>query len=181
MLSPYVILPVLVVFLVVWGVPELTFIPGIYLHYPDGPHLLATLTLSMAVILLVVAAWDDARTRRISNRLTAGIGILALCRLALLGDVTAASYTAEAALVVFAIAVALFVLHIIGGGDAKLLTATALVIGYQAVLPFLAIMSICGAALSIVILVLHRQTVPYGVAIAAGAIVTLTLQSSIIG
>jgi prepilin peptidase CpaA len=158
-----------------------SFAPDIYLNFSDLLHLLAIITLVIAIVLLVVAAWGDSKNRRISNRLTATIAAFALCRLALLGDPIAACYTAEAALVVFFIAVVLFVFRVIGGGDVKLLTATVLVVGYHAVFPFLAIMSICGAALSIAILVMRRQTVPYGVAITAGAIVTLSLQTSIIG
>lgn len=92
-----------------------------------------------------------------------------------------------------AVGIALFVLRLVGGGDAKLLAASALWIGPDHVLPYLANVAICGGLLSVAIL-FYRYTIPhfavvwaapswalrlhdkncgipYGIAIAAAAIV----------
>jgi prepilin peptidase CpaA len=159
--------------------------PDIYLNLSD---LLATIFLIVAVILLVVAAYGDMKNRRIPNTLTAAVAILGILRLVVLGDPIAASYTVGVAFMLLSVTFVLFSFRLIGGGDVKLLTATVLVIGYHAVFPLLAIISICGALLAIAMLLWlmtvktnKKPSVPYGVAIAAGAIVTLFLQSSMIG
>jgi Flp pilus assembly protein protease CpaA len=63
-----------------------------------------------------------------------------------------------------------------------LLAATALLIGYGNLFGFLFLMSIFGGLVSIVLLLIHRFKtgfpVPYGVAIAGAAIVTVLPQSS---
>jgi prepilin peptidase CpaA len=108
-----------------------------------------------------------------------------------IGDLSVALYTAGASLVVFIVVFLLFWRGLVGGGDAKLMTATALLVGYSHLFNFLALMSICGALLTLAMLVTWwrseqpqpkaRLAVPYGVAIAAGGIVTLLFQSSLIG
>jgi prepilin peptidase CpaA len=80
---------------------------------------------------------------------------------------------------------------LIGGGDAKLIAATALLVGYHDLFNFLLLMSVCGALLSLAILLMHRSPtaaapkarlpVPYGVAIAAGGGVTLLFQPCLFG
>ena len=125
----------------------------------------------------------------------------------LAGDPSAPLYTLGAAAVVFAAMFLLFRRGLVGGGDVKLLTAAALLIGYRDLLGFLFLMSLCGAVISLAILVVdklvpllrrsprpgmlavaekswrtpERLNVPYGVAIATAGIVILALQSSIAG
>jgi prepilin peptidase CpaA len=138
--------------------------------------------LGFAVYL--VAAYGDIRSLRIPNLLVAAVAVLGVVRLVWLGDPTAALYTVGASLLVLIVGFVLFSRRYIGGGDAKLLTATVLLIGYHDLFSFLFLMSICGAALSLLILARHRQKsrpVPYGVAIAAAGTMTLFLQSSHFG
>lgn len=86
---------------------------------------------------------------------------------------------------------AMFALGWIGGGDAKLLAASALWIGWPAVLPFLLVTALCGGVLALLLLGLRSMwlrpfaalgpawidrlatpgaAAPYGVAICAGAL-----------
>jgi prepilin peptidase CpaA len=85
-----------------------------------------------------------------------------------------------------------FAMNLLGGGDAKLLAATAPWIGLSALLPFLVNMAFAGGILAIVLLLfrkfpplpiyaqapwvlrLHQKPkdIPYAVAIAAGALLT---------
>jgi prepilin peptidase CpaA len=150
--------------------------------------ILETLISTLGIALFVAAAYGDVKTLKISNTLVAIVAALGILRLIVVGDVSIALYTVGATLLVFLVVFLLFWRGIIGGGDAKLMTATALLVGYNDLLTFFLLMSISGAFVSLAILVLHRrskqpqaQAVPYGVAIAGGAIVTLLFQPSLLG
>ena len=127
---------------------------------------------------------------------------LGLARIAFAAEVIDAGYTLAAAIIIFAITFALFQRDGIGGGDAKILPATALLIGHRALLSFLFLMSLCGGVLALATLAAERldlsfghfrrgahvsstgpsdrgraaskgSTVPYGVAVAAAGVITL--------
>lgn len=90
-----------------------------------------------------------------------------------------------------AVGIAMFALNWIGGGDAKLFAAAALWFGWPAVIPFLIYTAYAGGAFTLVLLSLRSpllrpyvlsgprwferlasqgEPIPYGVAIAAGAL-----------
>jgi prepilin peptidase CpaA len=166
-----------------------------------------TMILLLGIGLFAVVAYGDVRTRRIPNELALGVGALGLLRMMLAGDISAALYTLGEAAVVFAVALLLFRRDLVGGGDVKLLSAAALLIGYHDLLGFLFLMSLCGALISLAMLTAdklgpmlrhsprpailpvpensqgtpRRLSVPYGVAIAAAGILVLALQSSLLG
>jgi prepilin peptidase CpaA len=152
---------------------------------------LKTIDTSVALlgfILYLVAAYGDLTKLRIPNLLVAAVAVLAVGRLILIGDPSAALYTVGAALIVFFVGAMLFRFGLLGGGDVKLLSATVLLIGYQDILGLLAMMSVCGAILALLVW-LDRQTlhpsrvrlVPYGVAISLAGIATLFVQSFYFG
>lgn len=155
--------------------------------------------------ILAAIAYGDVRTRRIPNVLAGAIAVLGLVRMILGGDPVGASHTFEASAAVFAVGFLLFSIGMLGGGDAKLVAAMALLIGSEDLLEFLFIMSMCGGVLAVAILsrdqyrhrhcqllcgaktpsvvrnggcVMEpvRSTVPYGVAIAAAGVFTLILK-----
>ena len=111
--------------------------------------------------------------------------------LIVIGDLNVALYTVGASAFVFIAAFLLFWRGLLGGGDAKLITATALLVGYHNLFSFLVLMSLCGVLVTLAVLATHRSTpesqpkarlaVPYGVAIAGGGIVTLLFQPSLLG
>jgi prepilin peptidase CpaA len=152
-------------------------------------HILETGILLLGTALFVAAAYGDVKTLRIPNALVAAVATLGLFRLFVIGDLSVALHTVGAGVIVLIVVILLFWRGFVGGGDAKLMTATALLVGYHDLFNFLVVMSICGALLSLAILVTHRSSeqpqpkarlaVPYGVAIAAGGIVTLLFQSSL--
>lgn len=145
------------------------------------------LLLAALAVLLVVAAVIDVRTFTISNGLNATVALLApvywwSLGLPLWPD--AAIQIAVAAGVFLVLAVT-FYLGMMGGGDVKLAAAIALWFPPIATLKFLIIMSLAGGVLTLVVLLLHKKRVnppldedgkpgkpevPYGVAIAAGAL-----------
>ncbi len=134
----------------------------------------------------------DVLTFTIPNRISVALlGGFWICSLSLgmsspilLGHLTAG-------LLMFLVGFAMFALGWIGGGDAKLLAAAALWIGLDHLLPFLFWTALLGGALSIALLTyrsilppvwllsqswamrLHdrKEGIPYGVAIAGGALI----------
>jgi prepilin peptidase CpaA len=157
--------------------------------------------LVIAVATFAVIAYKDVRSRRIPNALSLTIAALGLARIAIAEEVFAGAYTLAAAAMVFAVTFALFRCGAFGGGDAKIIPATVLLIGYQDLLGFLFLMSLCGGLLALVTLAEEklalpsrrlqraaclpaiveaggraaqkRSTVPYGVAVATAGAITL--------
>lgn len=136
-----------------------------------------------ALALLVAAATTDAIERRIPNALSLGLALLGLARIALDLAAGGAALPVAAdlagAAAVFALGAAGFRFGLVGGGDVKLLAAAALWLGAAALLPFLMATALAGGLLAVVFLVValfHRDrakvALPYGIAIAAGAILT---------
>jgi len=161
-----------------------------------------TIILVLAIAILAVIAYGDMRTRRIPNALAVVIAMLGLVRMILVHDPVAAGQTFAAGIAVFAAAILLFSRGVIGGGDAKLVAATALLIGHHDLFGFLFLMSLCGAPLALAILTRDKlgprlwcrprhpatpplataaspmpSTVPYGAAIAAAGVMVLILRT----
>ena len=154
----------------------------------------------------VTAAYVDVRRRRIPNAISYLIGSLGLLRILLAADPTGAGWTLAAAAGVLVIAFMFFWGGTFGGGDAKLLTGSVLLIGYHDLFPFMFLMSLFGGVLALAILIGDRliprlrrvrqpvalpdatpnesqrhvwPTVPYGVAISAAGMIMLVLQVSV--
>ncbi len=140
-------------------------------------------------LCLAIAAFSDLFTMTIPNRVSAillGAFILiapaAGLSLSMIGMHLAIS------LIVFAGCFTLFALNIMGGGDAKLLTASAVWFGFNSsLIEFLIYVSLFGGVLTILILMLRKQEniilaagipvphllftakkIPYGIAIGFG-------------
>ena len=145
--------------------------------------------------LLLIAAYGDVRTRRIPNMLVLAVAALGLMRLTLAEDLTLALFTIATAAAIFAIGLLLFWRGLLGGGDVKLTAAAVLLVGAPALSLFLVAMSLFGLVVTLATIAADclmgrpatpdvssgndlgsRRTVPYGVAIAAGAVLTLAIQ-----
>jgi prepilin peptidase CpaA len=166
-----------------------------------------TAILVVAVGILTVVVERDVRTRHIPNELAWAIAVLGLLRLIIAHEQVSAILTLGAAVAVFAAAFFLFWRSVLGGGDVKLVAATALLVGHHDLSRFLILMSLCGAALALLILAQGRlglrlwqisrcqtldtemavesrealpgqSTVPYGAAISAAGAMMLVLQTS---
>jgi prepilin peptidase CpaA len=137
-------------------------------------------------VLLVWAAAVDFLTRSIPNAvillLVAFFGLFAIAAGMPLSQIAAHMGCAYA---VLACGFLLFSRAMIGGGDAKLLAAASLWFGFEGLLPFLAATALAGGMLSLAYLTVSAvkvglgqeaalaRTVPYGAAIAAGALAVL--------
>ena len=132
-------------------------------------------------IALLVAAFTDLRSRQISNKLNAGIALCAplfwwTAGLSL-GDIAWQLGVALLALVILA---GLFALRWMGGGDVKLLAALALWVKPAVFLNLIVAMALIGGVLTLAFGAWHiarrqrdRLAIPYGVAIAAAALLVL--------
>jgi len=143
---------------------------------------------------MVFAAVWDLTTMTIPNRLTLAlaVGFVLVLPFAGLSLAQIGLHVAAGALML-AVGMAFFGLGWIGGGDAKLVAATALWIGWSDLLVYLLIASVFGGALTLLLLYfrslplpqifvrhrwlarLHDQHagIPYGLALAAGALFML--------
>jgi prepilin peptidase CpaA len=139
--------------------------------------------LGILAITLVVAAVIDVKTFTISNRLNAFVALMA----PLFWWSTGLDFWPDAAIqigvavIVFALLAAAFYAGMMGGGDVKLAAALALWFSPVTTMKFLILMSIAGGVLTLVVVAIHRikkkegkPRVPYGVAIAFGALAILT-------
>ena len=135
--------------------------------------------LGIAVLMALAAAVWDLRTRTIPNALNAAIALLAIpfwwaSGMKIWPDM---AIQLGIGLVLFAMFTAAFAIGAMGGGDVKLIGALGLWLPLDAVMPLLIVMSIAGGVLTIVMLVRHKLAkhrhqleIPYGVAIAIGAV-----------
>jgi prepilin peptidase CpaA len=149
-------------------------------------------------VILITVAYRDMRERRIPNVLCLTVATLGLTRILLAKNPVAAGYTLAAGAAILIVAFLLFWRGIIGGGDAKLIPAMVLLIGYRNLIDFLFLMSLCGGALALAIMARERfgprclrsrpressgestrSTVPYGVAIAVAGVITLIFDRSL--
>lgn len=149
---------------------------------------------TLFVALVAVAAYADATSFRIPNRVTAAIAALypawALASPAPVDWVGALAVAGG----LFAVGFGLFAAGAVGGGDVKLLAAVALWAGPAAVLEFVFAAAIAGGLLALVLATGARfrvarvcemcgaaplrdavlgNAIPYGVAIAAGALICI--------
>jgi prepilin peptidase CpaA len=141
-------------------------------------------------LCMAMAACSDLLTMTIPNRLSVVlvVSFIAIAPLAGLDLHDIALHLGAGALV-FACCFALFAFNIMGGGDAKILTASAVWFGFNDSLTmYIAYVSVLGGFLSILILtiranynlilvsripvpqtMLHTKKVPYGIAIGSAA------------
>ncbi|MEM9740369.1 MAG: prepilin peptidase [Pseudomonadota bacterium] len=139
--------------------------------------------------LCIFAALHDVATLKIPNWLNATIAGLGLSALAVSGlPLTSIGWHGLVALIAFIVSFGLFSFGVFGGGDAKMIPAVALWMGPVAIVPFLVWTAFIGGGIALIGLAaryapipqaapnwvantLSRgEGVPYGVAIAGGAL-----------
>ena len=160
---------------------------------PVAPHLVP---LAGFAGLMATAAFEDCRRLIIPNGLILGLCILWPAHVATAPALTlaAAGFAALSAVAVFTAGALLFSRGLIGGGDVKLLAAATLWAGPGATLPLLFLTGLLGGVLCLLLLSPvgaliaaarptfgdpsgdpargpNRVLVPYGVAIAAAALI----------
>lgn len=140
------------------------------------------LLLGLLVLILVSAGIEDARIREISNWKNAAIALLAVPWWFAMGLSPWPDMAIQLgiALGIFALFAAAFQFGMMGGGDVKMIAALALWFPFNQLVSLLIIMSLAGGAITLVMLVdkwVRRRSeqpeVPYGIAIAIAALLTL--------
>jgi prepilin peptidase CpaA len=144
---------------------------------------LTDLLLVWLAAVLIVAAVIDVRTFTISNRLNLTVALgapLYWLSIALMPWPGIAVQLAAGG-IVFALLAGAFHAGMMGGGDVKLASALALWFSPSGTIKFLVLMSLAGGVLTLALLAWHRAKrregrpeIPYGVAIAFGALAILT-------
>jgi len=123
--------------------------------------MLSTLALFVFPVLMAYAGSSDLLTMRIANWLVLLIAV-AYLGLALWAQLSwpEIGMSAAAAAIVLAIAFTFFAFGWIGGGDAKLVAATTLWVGFGLMLQYLIYAALLGGALTLIILAIRRYPLP---------------------
>jgi len=142
-------------------------------------------------LVLGYAAAVDVRERRIPNWTVLAVAFLFI-GWAFAGPSVSVLGSLEAAAIMFALSVGLYMLRVLGAGDSKLVTAAALYAGMHHLLMFVLLMSLTGGVVALFLLALSPRrvlviiqtrgqagldrSVPYGVAIALATLASLVPQ-----
>ncbi|WP_119166821.1 A24 family peptidase [Algihabitans albus] len=159
------------------------------------------LSLLAAASALLVAAGSDLRRYLIPD--TCSLILLASFALYALTGATQGAWPLHLAIfaLVFLIGLGLFAAGLAGGGDVKLLAATALWAGPALLAGLVVIMSLAGGLLAVIVLTriwwlrrlapadlrehlgasIAQQPIPYGVAIASGGLFVLARYAGLLG
>jgi prepilin peptidase CpaA len=155
----------------------------------EAPQWLALIV----TVLLVAAAAEDAVRLRISNLIVLLVLVGAIVAAVVAGPELALWKNFVVFLALLAIGTPMFAAGKLGGGDVKLLAAVGLWFDFTGALWMILAVVLAGGLLAILVLILRafgwsddirrrvvllrpRGGIPYGVAIAAGAIIAMTLQ-----
>ncbi len=151
-----------------------------------------TLILSVFPLMVVMAGISDFFTLKIPNWLNAVIAVSVVPFVILAGmPLEIFAWHIIAGLVTFVVGFILFSINIIGGGDAKMLAACAVWVGWDVLMEFAVVTVFAGAVLVIAIKVWvffanrkdikgmdwaknflsKKPQLPYGIAIAAGGVI----------
>ena len=137
------------------------------------------------------ASWSDTFHRRIPNWLSAATAVAGLITGFLLGGLPALGSQAAHAAIALIVGMLLFRIGLFGGGDAKFYAAVAAWFRLAQATMLLVYVTLCGLAVLVVWFVLRRiqgkpirqrsnkpgDSLPYGIAIAGGAIAALFMIS----
>ena len=154
-----------------------------------APHWLAL----VFAILMLAAAAEDAVRLRISNITVLLVLVGAIVAAVIAGPEVRLWQNLAVFLALLAVGTPMFAAGKLGGGDVKLLAATGLWFDFGGALGMLIAVALAGGLLALLVLVLRaigwseemrRRVVllrpgggiPYGVAIAAGALIAMALQ-----
>ncbi|MBS0232630.1 MAG: prepilin peptidase [Proteobacteria bacterium] len=151
---------------------------------------IASVVLMAFPVAMAFAAANDLFTMKIPNRIPLVLfGSFVVVALLTRMPFDVLGTNLAIGLAVLAATFTLFALNLLGGGDAKLVAAGALWIGADHIIDYLAFITIFGGALSLAVLAyrmtpatalplpawavrlhMHKGPIPYGIAIAAGAL-----------
>lgn len=115
-----------------------------------------TLSAAVLIALAIGASWFDVRERRIPNALTVTAFLLALV-LRVPGGLESTAAGVTGAAICFGLAVVLFLMGGLGGGDVKMLTAIGALLGPSRLGTALLVMALVGGVMAIAQVIRHRR------------------------
>lgn len=135
-------------------------------------------------VLLTAAAVQDVLSLRIANLFSVAIFLIAAVALVVNAGPDWWQHLLSFA-IILGLGILLFSLQWMGGGDAKLMAAAALAFNLLGLIRFLPLVLLAGGVIALLAILLRmvlprrrttsRQGIPYGVAIAVGAVASLVL------
>ena len=143
--------------------------------------------LAIVLLLLVAATVEDVVRRRISNIISVSVVACAVAAMAYAGFPVELWQNVLVFVLILAAGTALFAAGMMGGGDVKLFAALGLWVSLTGALWLVASIFLMGGLLALLFvgtrLVAGRglrdgKDAPYGIAIAAGALLTFALQAN---
>lgn len=158
--------------------------------------LIQTALIALYIGLVLYGAWSDSRTLRIPNWVSLALLTAFLPAAVIAGiGLEAIAWHLGAGVLVLSIGIVLFALNLFGGGDAKMMGACALWVGWNNLLLFVLAVLLAGGVLSLMVVLLRKglgiwpgwlvrsaeglftesKAIPYGIAIAIGAIIVLPI------
>lgn len=111
------------------------------------------------IAALAYAAWSDLATRIIPNRACVAIIVAGMAGRAM-GGLTPFAWSVGVSLLLFLLLVAAHARGILGGGDVKLITATAVALPPAGAILFLSATALCGGCLALAHLLLRHLPPP---------------------
>ena len=143
----------------------------------------AWLSLAVFAAFAAAGAWSDARHRTIPNALNVAMAVLGIAAVWLTLGGHDALWAAAHFLIALVVGMAIYALRVWGGGDAKFYAATAAWFPLREAPALLVGVALAGLVLVLVWLPTRRfirgqghglkTQVPYGLAIAAGGLITM--------
>ncbi|OGI19790.1 MAG: hypothetical protein A3B68_08240 [Candidatus Melainabacteria bacterium RIFCSPHIGHO2_02_FULL_34_12] len=153
-------------------------------------------TEALAIIVSVIGALYDWKSRRIPNWLTLGTFVLIFLFNLITLKISQVGYCALGFFVGIALLFIPYLLGAMGAGDVKLLGAIGALTGYRAIIPIFFISTFCGLLLALIWMINQpnrfkflittgqilpavdkQQKFPYGIAISLGTILYIILKS----
>ena len=141
----------------------------------------------LLALTLIAAAVQDMRQLRISNILVLAVATLAIVAMGVVGPSWALWQNGALMVALLAVGTAAFAAGLFGGGDVKMIAALGLWVSLTGAVRLLATIFIAGGILALIFIIVRqllrkpgsgkvKGQLPYGVAIAAGALLAFQMQ-----
>ena len=135
--------------------------------------------LAILIVALVAGAVEDAVRLRISNLTSLAVLASGICAAVIQGPTISLWQNVAVFAAILALGTAAFAAGMLGGGDVKLLAASAIWVDLRYAVWLIALIFLAGGALAILYLVSRpfrgqpNKRIPYGIAIAIGALAVI--------
>jgi prepilin peptidase CpaA len=140
---------------------------------------------ALLILVLAAAAIEDAVRLRISNATCLAVAAGAILAVALQGFSPGLWQNAAVFVLILGLGTAAFSAGVLGGGDVKLLAGLGLWVDFRGAVALISVVFLAGGVLAVLYLAsraivrandMKSRRIPYGIAIAMGAVLAFALQ-----